>query len=381
MAAQLPLSDAKARGADLDRLTAMGAAVLRRDFTWADIEPSEGQFDFSAQDAAVDATGARGIATVGILDYNAPWDAPDHDTLTPPQPQKFAAFAAATAKHFAGRVAAWEVWNEQNSGFRFWKPAPDPAAYADLLVAAAAAIRAADPAAMVLFGGLYYAGIGTLVEGAEPFILDAYAHRPDLGGSYDAMAIHPYPAYPPESAPDASSGQRPLGLMLARVRAALGSVGDGAKPVWVTEYGWPTYGAVDEATQARFLVRGAIEALAAGADRVCAFTLIDGPHPEAFPPEDAFGVVRNDGTPKRAYAALSWLARIDPTAKLAADESSGPVRIYRFEGKSPFRVLFATDGQTHAASVAGAEIRDVAGQLVAGSASALSVGGDPIYVR
>jgi hypothetical protein len=56
-------------------------------------------------------------------------------------------------------------------------------------------------------------------------------------------------------------------------------------------------GTVDEATQARFTVRGAVEAMAAGAERVRFYTLDDGPNRTAFPPEDAFGLYHHDGSP------------------------------------------------------------------------------------
>ena len=322
IAAQLSLDDATARSADLDRLGALHAGFVRRDFLWAQLEPQAGTFDFAAEDAAVDATNARGLATIGILAYDVAWATPTGDEDAPPDPDKYATFVETVAQHFRGRVAAWEIWNEPNLGFRFWKPNE-------------------DPAALVAFGGLNAEGVSTT---GEDFLADAYFARPDLGSFYDALAFHPYPNYPPQRAPEVTDGRDyALGLKLARVRATLVYYGDKQKPIWVTEYGYPVYGTVDEATQARFLVRGAIEALAAGADRVAAYTLDDGPHPEAFPPEDAFGVVRFDGTPKPALAQLAQLAGLDPTARLIADESSGDQRSYRFAGASKkFTVTWIT---------------------------------------
>ena len=82
----------------------------------------------------------------------------------------------------------------------------------------------------------------------------------------------------------------------------------GERPGWdeglwkqITELGWPVYGSVDEAVQARFLVRSTLLAVRAGAEGVFWYTLRDGPRPQDFPPEDAFGLLHPDTPPKPAY--------------------------------------------------------------------------------
>jgi hypothetical protein len=332
LSAVLALGADPSRAADLDRLSALHAGFVRRDFLWSQLEPQEGAFDFAGEDAAVDDSNARGLATIGILAYDVAWAAPGGDPYAPPDPDKYSAFVEAVATHFRGRVAAWEIWNEENLGFRFWKPAEDPAAYAELLARAYPAVKRGDPAALVVLGGLNSQGVSST---GEQFLADAYFARPDLGRFCDAIGLHPYAFYPPQTPPEQSNGaDLSLGLKLARMRALLAYYGDAAKPIFITEYGYPVYGAVDEAAQARFLERGAIEALAAGADRFAIYTLNDGPNPTAFPPEDAFGLVRNDGTPKPAYGVLAALYGLDPSAVLTADESSGDQRRYRFAGAS-----------------------------------------------
>ncbi len=332
------------RAAQLDRIGALGLGLVRRDFLWQDLEPSPGQFDFAAEDAAVDDSRARGITTIGILAYDTTWAAADGDVDTPPDATKFAAFAEATAKHFAGRVDAWEIWNEPNVGYRFWKPREDGAAYAKLLVAAHDAVKRGNPRAQVILGGLFYHFEGVVTD-AVTFLEDAFTAEPRLGNYFDALALHPYPHYPPQASPESSDGrEQPVGLMLARIRAELAYYG-APRPIYVTEYGWPVYGTVDEATQARFLVRGAVEAMAAGAERVCVYTLDDGPNPTAFPPEDAFGVYRSDGTPKPAAAALAKLVQTLGGMTFVADESPGAtMRRYAFAGGGQrIAVVYTTD--------------------------------------
>jgi len=310
--------------ADLDRLQQLGAGAVRWDFSRSDIEKTPGTYDFAAWDAAVGDLAARNIATIGLLNQNG------GDENAPADVDGFAAFAEATARHFRGQVQAWEVWNEQNLGFRFWKPAEDPTGYGVLLARVHDAVKRGDPAARVVFGGLNSQGLSST---AEDFLNDAYFAHPDLGSSYDALGIHPYPDYPPQHAPEDTVGlDRALGLKLSRLRAMLVYYGDADKGLWVTEYGWPVYMTVDEAAQASYCARAAIEAVATGADRVMLYTLDDGPHPTAFPPEDAFGVVRNDGTHKPAFDALAQLVGHDPTAVLVEDRSTATMRTYVFAG-------------------------------------------------
>jgi hypothetical protein len=317
---------------DAALLQQLGIGLVRRDFLWSQLEPQPGDFQFADEDRIVDDSRAHGIATIGILAYGVAWASAGGDEHAPPDPDAFATFAETTAAHFAGRVDAWEIWNEPNIGFRFWKPAEDPAAYADLLAHAYPAVKRGNPAATVALGGLSAQGVVTT---AESFLADAYFARPDLGAFFDAVALHPYPHYPPSVSPETSMpGDSDLATKIARLRAMLAYYGDGDKAVWVTEYGWPVQPAVDEAAQARWLVRGAVGALAAGADRVCFYTLHDGPNPTAFPPEDAFGILRNDGTRKPAAGALEALLAHDPASVLRADESDPAQRRYRFRAAS-----------------------------------------------
>ena len=377
----------KARAADLDRMASAHLALVRRDFLWNDLEPARGTFDFAGEDAAVADSRARGVATIGLLAYNAAWASPSHDTATAPDPALFGDFVGATVGHYRGNAIAWEIWNEENVGFRFWKPVEDPAAYAELLVAANESARAADPAAVILLGGLNWQGV--LLPALE-FLDEVYAARPDLGQHYDAIAIHLYPVgYPPMTAPEVAANSRDssLGKKIALLHAELTWYGDGDKPIYVTEFGWPTTPPVDEPAQARWLVRGAVEAMAAGADRVCFYTLDDSPGPMGLPAQEgAFGIYHLDGTPKLAATALSTLLTIDPDATLTADESptaGGPLRVYRFQStsKGSFRMIFATDDQPHALTIpsaTGARWIDISGMALSGMPA--MVDGNPIYV-
>ena len=110
-------------------------------------------------------------------------------------------------------VHHWEVWNEPDNNL-FWKPAPNPREYADLLKTAYKAIKEADPSALVLSGG---------VSGNAVPYLDAVVAA---GGrdAFDILAIHPYAV--PLNAEQARVESRPevhkiLEVELTKYRAFL----------------------------------------------------------------------------------------------------------------------------------------------------------------
>ena len=82
-------------------------------------------------------------------------------------------------RHFAGQVAAYEIWNEPNVS-AFWSPTPSTAAYVNLLKAAYPAIKAADPSAVVLAGAMCpaYDTATTIGPPPSPSQIMPWAARP-----------------------------------------------------------------------------------------------------------------------------------------------------------------------------------------------------------
>jgi polysaccharide biosynthesis protein PslG len=70
----------------------------------------------------------------------------------PASASAFGTWAGAVAARYAhsGVVKYFEIWNEENTA-AFWLPKPDPAAYTADLQAAYAAIKKADPSAVVIW--------------------------------------------------------------------------------------------------------------------------------------------------------------------------------------------------------------------------------------
>ncbi|MEA2404891.1 MAG: polysaccharide biosynthesis protein PslG, partial [Thermoleophilaceae bacterium] len=204
----------------------------------------------SSTDNAVNLARARGVNVLMMIDEAPSWASGRSDKNSPPtNPADYANFAKAMATRYRGKAAAWEVWNEENFG-RFWSTGPDAARYAQLLKASYPAIKAGDPNAKVVFGGMQY--------NDYIFLGKAYAAMPDLGSYYDVMGTHPYTpgaaASPDVTIRDGSSISAYSFNAYREVHNLMASHGDN-KPIWITEFGWPTMskvGGVDEAGQARF---------------------------------------------------------------------------------------------------------------------------------
>jgi hypothetical protein len=392
---QLPAEANATRAFALSALQQAGVHHARADLTWSIVEPSRGALDFSWYHSKVDGYSSAGVETLPILCYGNPWanaTPRTSDHYPPDDPHDFAAFAGAAAAEFA--LPVYEVWNEENLGFTFWQPREQPDAYGTLLADAATKIRAADPAALVMLGGLF--DLDEINLDAETFLQLAYRAHPALGKSYDILAVHPYPTYPPHVAPeldDDANGEVAEARMIARLRAVLAYWGDDpARPIWVTELGWPTYGAVDEERQARWLVRSALLLAGAGVERVFWYTLFDGPNPTAYPPEDAFGLFHNDDppTPKLAWTALSTLLSLAGPLAVTADVSDQlagappDARAYQLTGARTITVVWRSDDDAAptmvTVPVTGAvQVVDMLGtQLPASPTVPLS--GRPVYV-
>ena len=203
-----------------DRTFAMmreaGLAWVRSDFDWRAVQKEpDGPFDWSRYDAVVEDASRHGVKVLPILGVP-----PKRAKPVTEHPDGWRAFVRAFAEHYAGRIEAAEIWNEENHPF-FW-PNPDPAAYAETLRIAAEEIRAAAPDLKVVLGGL--AGFPT------GYVEALYAAG--AGPHFDAMAFHPY-CWP--NPPDLS-----LARQIRELRAIMARHGDGGKPIWITEMGWPT---------------------------------------------------------------------------------------------------------------------------------------------
>ena len=339
------------RTASYRRLRAMGVRAIRLDFNWVSLEPVGAplhDYRWGRQDREVRAIRRAGLKVLGILDYGhpdysraggdayrrgqkpaPPFGVGDPQYYPPDDPATFARFASDVARRYRKDALGWEVWNEENGGWRFWEPHEDPAAYGRLLCASYRALKRVDPDASVAFGGLFFPPLGGILgTGAVKFlgqVLDAGGSA--VGRCFDAVAYHPYPY--PFTSPEARVRDRGSVVNAAdQLRRVLRARGLARKPLWNTEVGWPTNFAgngVTERRQARYVARMQLLSWARGVRFLTWYTWGDYDDPGGRNQEAHFGFFRVGRQPEagvpgaRRPAARAGRSRVALSRRPLAD--------------------------------------------------------------
>ncbi len=124
-------------------------------------------------------------------------------------------------------ITTWQIWNEQNSK-TFYRPKPDPNAYGNLIEQSAAALRAADPTAKVLLGGMFGTPHGEDSEKTTAWgYLKRFYRRPGISDYFEGVAAHPY-----------SARMTKVKRQLKLIHDEIVRAGDTAAELWITEVGW-----------------------------------------------------------------------------------------------------------------------------------------------
>lgn len=276
------------------RVADAGIRDVRDELYWQEIEPSRGRYFFPDRyDRYMSALRSKGISPLIEMTFaNRAYDG-GMTPYTEDGFQGYANYGVALLRHYGTQIGAIELWNEYNGTFCKGPAKTDRAGtYARMIRVAYATLKAERPDLVVAGGAT--AGVPL------PYLEHLFA----LGAldSMDAVSVHPYRSdSPPEG----------IEQDIARLQRLIQRYSHGKpKPVWVTEVGWGTKAAaapgdlaIDENTQASFLVRSYALLLSVGVERIYWYLFRD---------YDAFatmGLIRNDArqTPKAAYWAIKTM--------------------------------------------------------------------------
>jgi hypothetical protein len=234
------------------------------------------------------------------LGYATPWattappGAPGNVTHYPPSdPAAWLRYVTAVVSRYHQDVPAWEVWNEPDFE-TFW--GGTPAEYASLLALTYQAIKAIDPGATVVLGGLGFRDRpGSPAEAFVSRILFDPEHPATY--SFDVASFHHYGSLD-------NATRR-----VATLRDVLARAGVPRRPIWITETGQasnPSLTYSDEfagpSGQAEWLRQTLPSLVALGVARVFWFQLFDVPGDDR-----GLGLLDSTLNPRPAYAALRGL--------------------------------------------------------------------------
>jgi polysaccharide biosynthesis protein PslG len=237
---------------DYTRMSQGNIGILRMPFGWQTVQPAgPGTFDWSAIDPVVGGAATAGLTVEPFISGSPDWSAHlDGYSCASGQCVQFApkgAAALAAWKDFVTAAVArygpsgsfwtenptipktpihvWQIWNEMNSS-TFFKPTPNPSQYADVLTAASAAVRAVDPGADVILGGMAGLSGSKRATPGVKYLTSLYKIS-GLTSAFDGVAVHPY-----GTQVDAITAQ------VEDFRAVMKKAHDSNTGLWVTEFGW-----------------------------------------------------------------------------------------------------------------------------------------------
>jgi hypothetical protein len=234
---------------DLARMRAGGVETLRLMLPWSSIQPSpRSDFNWEGVDLLVAEAARRRIEILPFLGHPPNWATGNWRRMpvdNARQRRGWAEFVRAAverygrggefwAEHGPGSkdpvpalpIRAWQIWNEENY-FYFVKPV-SPGRFARLLAVTRPAVKAADPRAEIVLGGLFGTPRQRLPRAmdAVDFLRALYRFR-GVKANFDAVALHPYAADVTE-----------LRRQVEEVRAEMARHGDRRSGLYITEMGW-----------------------------------------------------------------------------------------------------------------------------------------------
>jgi polysaccharide biosynthesis protein PslG len=308
-APELVLLDQSAQATQVQAMKAMGVTSVRLEANWYGLQPNgPSDSNWASFDQTIATIQAAGLSIDLIIDGCPPWaavpGAQGNANAQPASPAQFAAFAGLVASKYGPKgVEYFEIGNEPNIE-QFWAPKPDPAAYTADLVAAYAAIKAVEPSAVVLSGGLSPATDTSTSYDPRTFLEDMYADG--AKGSFDGLGDHPYtyPVTPNYNNPESAWSQ--MSQTSPSLRSIMTENGDAAKKIWITEYGAPTSGpaSVGETGQSTDLVQAIAQVKQL--TWIGSFYIYTWSDLSSLAARDnGFGLLTESNTEKPAYAAVA----------------------------------------------------------------------------
>ena len=259
---------------DLQMVKAAGFSWVKVNFGWREIEGAgKGQFDWSRTDKIMEMITNDGMDAIIRVDHQPEWVGGGFPVNGPPNNlTDLGDFLSAMATRYKGQIRAYQVWNEPNLAREWGDQVPDPARYVEMMGVAYAAIKAADPNAMVVSAGL--SPTGTWSDEARPddwYLASMYeVMGGNSDGYFDVLGAHaPGFLYAPETDPSVaasdSHGQRAFCFRRVEdLRDVMVKYGDADKQVAILEFGWTSdsrpdspyaWHSVSEEVKADYLVR------------------------------------------------------------------------------------------------------------------------------
>ena len=328
-------------GKHLDWVRLLSFSHVKQTFAWRDLEPRPGGWDWRQSDRILAEIARRDLGIIVRLGQAPGWarassqraarDAPAVDI------SRWTNYCSRVAERYQGQVTAYQIWNEPNLSREWGDSPPDPAGYVELLAACSEAIRAADPAAILISAGL--APTGNHDDRAMPdnIYLD-HMYRNRFQQHIDVVGVHAPGYSAPEISPDSDEAlQRWFTFRRVEdMRKIMLNHDDGERQMAIMEFGYTTeqinpdykWFSVTEAQQAEMLQRAYEYAIANWRPWVGLMVLIYLPDSSWRQADEEFwwSIVEPDtGIPRDAFYTVANMRKVCGEFIIPERESDSPV--------------------------------------------------------
>lgn len=177
---------------ELNTISDAGFDVIRADLYWSWIEEKKGVYNFEVNnyDTLIDSLLKKDIKPYMVLAYSNKLYGEDGASIkTEAGKNGFIKYVDVVTKRYAGKGIIWEIYNEPNG---FWGDAYSKE-YAELAIESAKVIRKNDPTGYIVAPAL----AGT---SPESFNYLERVFKEGILEYIDAVSVHPYRSWEPESA-------------------------------------------------------------------------------------------------------------------------------------------------------------------------------------
>ena len=321
-------------GQDMERVlqnvNELGFSWVKQQIEWKVYEPVPGQIQWSGLDAMINAADAHDLYLLLSVVKAPHWARSTTEEDGPPADfNHYWHFVGELANRYAGRVDAYEIWNEQNLRREWHGDVLQAPRYVEMLAGAYNRIKSADPAAIVVSGAPAPTGWNDGLTAVDDRLYLEAMYAAGLKSYSDAIGAHPngwanHPTiYCCRQEPDVPShNDHPSFFFrntLEDYRAIMERWGDGGTPIWATEFGWGTMDGLGgspqtgyefvayntEAEQSEYLTQAFTHARAYGYVGVMfVWNLNFCPVAGANAEQCYWGILRPDGSPRPAYYLL-----------------------------------------------------------------------------
>jgi Glycosyl hydrolase catalytic core len=243
------------------RLKRGGARSVRVPIEWGGVQSVKGgPFNWSGVDAMIARITTNGIEVLPFLTGAPHWAVPaifvpgTGKTAKAPAHLPSSGAAAGAWSSFVKQAAArygpngafwaehpglaprpirtWQIWNEAN--FKYFVARPNPAEYGRLVKLSYRALKAVDPGAKAILGGLFGEPSEAVVNYRPPrayfatdFLEQMYETTPGVKAMFNGVALHPY-----------TGRYQRLRPQIEDFREVLSDNRDAGKRLWITELSW-----------------------------------------------------------------------------------------------------------------------------------------------